>query len=321
MIVRDRVILITRVTICLVAGVISARAWTDEGHQAVGAIGDSLIQGHVAQKHVRELLGTETMSTASTWADQAKGWGEQTDEMEQFRNANPHNSQYHYTDIPFQESAYSEKSVGATNVDVVHAINACVLILQGKPEQQKLFNNVSPKIALRLLVHYVGDIHQPLHVGAGYLNDKTWVDPNNFKGAHEDDQGGNRLMLHGEKLHLFWDMDAVKTAMTNAHASTPQEYGAALLKRPAPKWQTKGGLQQASVQWATQSLIASKPVHDLKVLSHKEVNDRRGAHGEWTVEPKRPDYTQFAAKMVDQQILLGGYRLAYVLETIWPDKK
>lgn len=305
----------------MLAAVTSARAWTDEGHQTVGAIGDSLIQGHAAQKHVQELLGSETLSDASTWGDRVKGYGEQTDDMEQFRENNPHHSQYHYTDIPFQESVYNEKSVGATNTDVVHAINACVLILQGKPEQQKLFNNTSPKIALRLLVHYVGDIHQPLHVGAGYLNGTNWVDPDKVKGPHQDDQGGNRLVWNGEKLHLFWDMDAVKMAMTNAHASTIQEFSAALLGQPAPKWQTKGTLQQAPFEWATQSLVASKPIHDLKVLNYKQVSDRRGQHGEWTVEPKRADYSQFAANLVDQQILLGGYRLAYVLETIWPDAK
>jgi hypothetical protein len=305
----------------ILASTISGIAWTEEGHQAVGSIADSLIKGHAAQQHVQQLLGTETLSTASTWADQAKGFGEQTDEMEQFRNDNPHHGQYHYTDIPFQEKVYSEKLIGATNVDVVHAIDACVLILQGKPEQQKLFNNVSQKIALRLLVHYVGDIHQPLHVGAGYLADTKWVDPNVYTGKYEDDQGGNRLIWHGEKLHLFWDMDAVKIAMTNAHATTVQEYAAALLKKPAPKWKTNGSLQDASVQWATQSLIASKPVHGLKVVSHKEVKDRRGEHGEWQVEPQRADYSQVAANMVDKQISLAGYRLANVLETIWPDSK
>src|SRR3954449_5932854 len=80
--------------------------WTEEGHQALGAIADSLIKGHAAQQHVQQLLGTESLSVASTWADQAKGWGEQTDEMEQFRDKNPNHGQYHYTDIPFQESAY-----------------------------------------------------------------------------------------------------------------------------------------------------------------------------------------------------------------------
>jgi hypothetical protein len=298
-------------------------AWTDEGHQTVGAIADSLIKGHAAQQQVQQLLGTETLSVASTWADQVKGWGEQTDEMEQFRNDNPHHGQSHYTDIPFEESVYSEKSVGATNVDIVHAISACIVILQGKPEQQTLFHNVSPKIALRLLVHYVGDIHQPLHVGAGYLNGTTWVDPNTFKGPHEDDQGGNRLMWHREKLHLFWDLHAVKTAMTNANASTPQQYAGALLKRPEPQWKTSGGLPAAPTEWATQSLRASKPIHEqLKVISHKEVQDkRRGPHGEWQIEPKDDSYRAFAAKLVDQQILLGGYRLANVLETIWPDAK
>src|SRR5436305_60186 len=63
----------------------SAPAWTEEGHQAVGAIADTLIKGHAAEQHVKQLLGTETLSTASVWADQAKGYGAQTDEMEEFR--------------------------------------------------------------------------------------------------------------------------------------------------------------------------------------------------------------------------------------------
>ncbi|MDB6058356.1 MAG: phospholipase, partial [Verrucomicrobiales bacterium] len=89
---------VVAITLAILAAVVNAHAWTDEGHQTVGAIGDSLISGHAAQKHVQQLLGTETLSVASTWADQVKGWGEQTDEMEQFRNDNPHHGQYHYTD-------------------------------------------------------------------------------------------------------------------------------------------------------------------------------------------------------------------------------
>ncbi len=150
---------------------------------------ETLIAGTPAAGHVHELLGDETLSTASLWADQVKGRDGLTLEMIQFKTANPNHFVFHYTDIPFEEPKYRDDSIGATNVDVVHAIPACILILQGKPEAQTLFTNVSSRVALRLLAHYIEDIHQPLHVGAGYLDKTKFVNPNGYSGHFGDDQG------------------------------------------------------------------------------------------------------------------------------------
>src|ERR1700677_76634 len=165
---------------------LSAWAWGDEGHRAIGAMADQLIAGTAAAGNVHALLGDETLSAASVWADAVKGRTNQTEEMIEFKKSNPDHAVHHYTDIPFGGRKYGEDSLGATNVDVMHAIPACILILQGRTEAQTMFKNVSPRMALRLLAHYIEDIHQPLHVGAGYLDKTKFVDPNDYPGHYGD---------------------------------------------------------------------------------------------------------------------------------------
>src|SRR5271169_592924 len=143
---RDRIILSF---LACSAAATTAFAWGDEGHRTIGAMADKLIVGTAAAAHVHELLGDETLSTASVWADQVKGRDNQTPEMLQFKQDNPHHTVFHYSDIPFEEPRYRDDSIGATNVDVVHAIPACILILQGKPQAQSVFKDVTPRVALR----------------------------------------------------------------------------------------------------------------------------------------------------------------------------
>ena len=296
--------------------------WED-GHETVGAIADQLIANTAAAKHVHALLGTETLAVASIWADLAKKRdGSTTEEMDKFTEANPQHSQFHYTDIPFQEKHYRDDSVGATNIDVVHAINACISILQGKPAQQTVFKDVGPKVALRLLVHYVGDEHQPLHVGAGFLDGTNFINPNGYAGQYHADQGGNFLMYGHENLHAFWDGIVVGRSMTNNHTLTYQEYGKMLVARPAPRWKTSADKNYLnwSKEWADDSLQVSVKVHAVKVLDEKMVPDKRSHKDrpQWHVEPIAPGYDQWAVKTIEQQIQTGGYRLAALLEVIWP---
>src|SRR5277367_703630 len=115
--------LLDRIVILLLAccAATTTFGWGDEGHRTIGAMADKLIAGTPAAAHVHDLLGDETLSTASVWADQVKGRKNQTPEMLQFKKDNPHHSVFHYSDIPFEEPRYRDDSIGATNVDVVHA--------------------------------------------------------------------------------------------------------------------------------------------------------------------------------------------------------
>jgi S1/P1 Nuclease len=307
------------------AGAPAVFAWGDEGHRTIGAMADQLIAGTAAAQHVHELLGDETLSAASVWADTVKGRMDQTEEMLQFKAANPNHSVSHYTDIPFEEPKYRDDSIGATNVDVVHAIPACILILQGKPEAQTVFKDVTPRVALRLLAHFIEDLHQPLHVGAGYLDKTKFIDPNGYAGHYGDDQGANRLVFGGtNKLHFYWDVTVVRADMSQAHVETPGQYAAFLLAKPAPDWKTAGPLLEWDRVWADESLALSAKVHDVTVMDEddSQTDTRTGQpRPQWHIQDLSPEYAAWSDKTAEEQMSKAGYRLAATLEALWPDKK
>jgi hypothetical protein len=302
--------------------------WGEEGHRTIGAMADMLIEGTAAAQHVRQLLGDESLSDASVWADAVKGRANQTDEMLQFKAANPNHSVSHYSDIPFEESQYRDDSIGATNVDVVHAIPACILILQGKPEAQSVFKDVTPRVALRLLAHFIEDIHQPLHVGAGYLHQTNFIDPNGYAGQFGDDQGGNRLLFGGtnrNQLHYYWDTTVVRAGMAQAHAETPRQFAAYLLaQKPVPNWKTSGPLLDWDRAWAKESIALSIKVHDVDVMNEddSQTDFRTGKpRPQWHIKDLTPAYIAWSDKAAEEQLIKAGCRLAATLETLWPDQK
>jgi len=303
----------------------AALGWGDEGHRAIGAMADHLLAGTAAAQHVHDLLGEESLSTASVWADAVKGRTNLTEEMLQFKTNNPNHAVSHYTDIPFQEPRYRDDSIGATNVDVVHAIPACLLILQGNPEAQTIFTNVSPRVALRLLAHFIGDIHQPLHVGAGYLNNMKFIDPNGYPGHYDDDRGANELLFGGtNKLHFYWDITVVQADMKLAHADTPLQYADFLLAKPASDWKTSGPLLNWDRVWADESLALSAKVHDVTVLDEDDSQLDRYTNRprpQWHIKDLSPEYIAWSQKTAEEQIMKAGYRLAATLQALWPDKK
>ena len=303
-------------------------AWGEEGHRTIGAMSDMLIAGTAAGQHVHELLGDETLSDASVWADAVKGRENQTDEMLQFKSANPHHAVSHYTDIPFEESSYRDDSIGAAPVDVVHAIPACILILQGRPEEQSVFKDVTPRVALRLLAHFIEDIHQPLHVGAGYLDKTKFVDPNGYSGHYSDDQGGNRLVLPGTnrmQLHYYWDTTVVRADMMQAQVQTPRQFARYLLaQKPAPKWTTPGPLLDWDRVWARESITLSAKVHDVTVNDEddSQTDYRSGKpRPQWHIQELSPSYVAWSDKVAEEQLVKAACRLAATLETLWPDPK
>ncbi|KAK6020110.1 hypothetical protein OSTOST_14242, partial [Ostertagia ostertagi] len=135
--------------------------------------------------------------------------------------------QTHYADVTVQRSRYVLGFVGTRADDVAGALRTAILVLQGKPPEGPPHFK-SKREALIVLVHLVGDLHQPLHVGSLYLDpkgqrldpDKTGLDVASFT------VGGNSLWVVGApkppvpasgpnppvtagfgppKLHTLWD--------------------------------------------------------------------------------------------------------------------
>jgi len=148
----------------------SAFAWGDDGHQTVGKIASLRIKRRTAQKLAQILKPGETLANIATWADTVKDRMGKTDPDED-TNAflqdiahNEKNREWHYDDLPLDCKNY-QTCTGFTNEhDIVHMLNVCIRTLQGHPDPNY---PLSKRNALKLLVHFVDDIHQPLHVGVG----------------------------------------------------------------------------------------------------------------------------------------------------------
>src|SRR5205823_2817291 len=228
--------------------VTSVQAYGPTGHEIVGAVADELLANKPAGTKVHQLLDGFTLEKAAVIADEIKGWDKNGPDdpkifhyssrpridaqLRDYWKANPptqdHNSAvpshhwFHYTDVPVLNlEKYGDGKVGRSQWDIVHAMRYCIAVLHGaEPEENA--RKVTKPIAVILLAHFVGDIHQPLHVGAEYFSPNGQaVDPDRG-GEGLEDQGGNTITLHHSaagvakighphsKLHGFWDNEAVK---------------------------------------------------------------------------------------------------------------
>lgn len=300
---------------CAAAFTTTAFGYGPKGHKTVGAIADLFIRGTNAETHVREILGGQSLEEASLWADEVKG-DNLPPEMQVFVNRNPRHREYHYTDIPIQEAAYRGNSKGARPDDVVRMIRRCISVLEGHGANP---TNLTKKEALRLLAHYLGDIHQPLHVGAGYFDDRDrLVNPNQVAGEMSETHGGGWIKYRGG-LHGYWDGDTVKLAMSAADVTTPLDFARLLRQSPPAGWETPGFLSSWSTRWATEMLPDARKAHSLLTFSRRQMTGGRHPHPEWPARAANDRaYDTWAKGVVKRNLALGGFRLAAVLKRIWP---
>ncbi len=343
---------IHRLTLSLIFAALPgiAMAWNAQGHEEVGAVADQLIVGSHAEQWVKYLLDNSNLQTVSVWADCAKGVkssdgktlayqdnpqyvecapfsGPQgTQRFERFVARNwkqcgtahgtefCHN-QYHYTDVSNLRDHYQADYIGANNHDVVHAINAAIAVLRGQTPPAP-FDIADKQEALMLLAHYVGDIAQPLHVSALYL-DATGkvIDPevSGYKIGY-DTAGGNNI-VDGKKLfHAEWDAPPASPA-----AFSDQVAELLRLAKQVPP--TPGNLTSWPTSWATDSIQAS---HHVFASLHFTMKPIEGGNSEnlpekWDASGIDADYQSRADAIKMHQLAKAGARLAQVLETIWPN--
>jgi S1/P1 Nuclease len=336
-----------------------AQAWDYPGHRIVGAIADLVLAQHhpKTQARVSALLEKtdssgvavkRSLSEAAVFPDCAKRNNEpfcgrpSSDEEKAYAARNKHHDRFHYTDVPLQEPRYLADSAGTGKTDVVHMINYIVAQLSAKTPEAKPARiddvDLTDGEALWLLAHLVGDIHQPLHVGAKYydLTCKLSVDPN--QGGNPDDRfgigttvaetvGGNLIFLEAPKpavppaanLHFYWDGAAVARAMRIAGLGhSEQEFARLLAATPPAGWQTTGAPDSWATQWATEILPLAVEAHGQLVI-HK--GDRpppfAGTGGcTWTTTLDST-YEDWATENVRRQLAKAGFRLAALLVAIF----
>src|SRR5437763_801519 len=362
-------------TILIAVSVIAVRAslvaYGPTGHEIVGGIADKLIANTPTAQKIYTLTDGITLERASTIADEIKSWDKNgVDDLKAFpryadhpkidkqlrefwranpptpdsKSATPSHHWFHYTDVPVLNlEKYSDGKTGRTQWDIVHMIAYCVDVLRGEvPENNP--RKITKPVAVILLAHYVGDIHQPLHVGAEYFNHAGQaVDPDKGQAGVED-EGGNTLMLRlfhgtseemgkrGLKLHGFWDNDAVMTNLPPLPADLSREERFKLIEpakhkiidrfaKEQPKnWRapTNVALKNYGEFWAGDILPVAREAHErLQFVNvHETVDQERTVMAGDAREKNMPDrvgYADWSARIVRDELHKGGWRLADLL--------
>jgi hypothetical protein len=241
-------------------------AWGMLGHRIVGQIADSYLSKK-AKKEVYRILGTESIAMTSNWPDLIKS-----------DPAYNYLSSWHYMNI---RSGLTQEQLQAhldtdTATDIYTKINFLVAELKKKElEQDKKL------MYLRLLIHIVGDIHQPLHLG------------------RLEDRGGNEIKVlwfrDSVNLHQVWD-----DRLINHQQLSYTEYAAAInhpTKEQLTQWQ-----KEPMGSWFFQSYqLAQKIYAEIKTPN------------------QRLDY-KYNFNYLDtlnNQLLKGGIHLAALLNEIF----
>lgn len=160
----------------------SALAWGPTGHRTVGL----LAQRHVSPATLAEiegLMGAESLARAATWPDEIRS-------DPAWKAREPNAWRQHFINAPAGSPLDFTSATGQEPGDIFAAIGHYERILSDRSQPDE-----ARRIALRWLVHLVGDAHQPLHSG------------------HAEDQGGNKVTVafFDEKtnLHKVWDEDLI----------------------------------------------------------------------------------------------------------------
>jgi hypothetical protein len=217
----------------------------------------------------RKILFGAPLATSAIFADE-------------YRVTHPETSRWHYVDIPFEETKYNEErdcAVLTTGDCIIRAIERAKTIV--KDVSAKPFDRAD---ALKYLVHFMGDLHQPFHAIERKLPDG------------KGDEGGNKVdvTFFGErtKLHALWDSGLI------LHTGRTAEDYATVLKQQLAGMNETVWRSGTTVDWAMESHAAAKTayVDDQAVLAQPYFDAQIG--------------------VVDRRLALAAARLAMVLEDL-----
>ena len=240
-------------------------AWGVLGHRIVGEIATTYLTSK-AKKGIQQILGNETIAMASNWPDFIK-----SDTNYRYLNA------WHYVDLE-KNLSFAMASDSLRNIAEPNAFSKIDFIVK------QLKNKSLPKndqlMYLRLLIHIVGDVHQPLHVG------------------RKGDRGGNDIKVtwfgEASNMHKIWDEGLIDyqqlsyTEYVNViNFTTPEQ---------RTEWQN-----DPFEKWFYESYEISERIHD-----DVKPNDKLGYN-----------YNFKFVETLNGQLLKGGVRLAGLLNQIF----
>jgi S1/P1 Nuclease len=279
---------------------VASFAWSHGGHMLVAKIAYDRLNPR-AQAEADRLLAIPVtpadVTARSTNFVESSHWADDVKHLPGFEYSGP----LHFVDYPFSpDGTPLPPDMPPTN-NVVRALQDYVTILQTST------NDTDRAAALRFIIHFVGDIHQPLHCVSRITS-----------ALPDGDQGGNKFSIinpdaaaksHHLRLHAYWD-DGLDTFPKMGLHWAPPPIAEVLATVPPiiagnpatnAQWQTGGPFNYAD--WAKESAQLAQTVVYTGIA-----------------EDQIPDehYRQVGLKVVHQRIAWAGYRLAALLNAIWP---
>lgn len=244
---------------------VNALAWGQTGHRVVGQVADYYLTAK-ARKAIKAILGGETIAMASNWPDFIK-----SDTTYNYLGS------WHYVNIPggLDQNGVFHFLDTDREANVYNKIPELIATLKNKQSTAD-----QKKMAIRLLIHFVGDLNQPMHT------------------ARKEDLGGNKINVtwFGQKsnLHRVWDEGLIEYQQLSY-----TEYAAAI-NHPSK--------EQLS-QWSHDSLKQS--VYE-SYLTCNKIYDKTKADDKLSYR-----YNFDFVDTLNEALLKGGIRLAAMLNQIY----
>ncbi|MFD2566049.1 S1/P1 nuclease [Pseudotenacibaculum haliotis] len=235
--------------------------WGQTGHRVVGEIASQNLSKR-AKKNLEKLLGKEGLAILSTYADEIKS----DRKYDKFKP-------WHY--VNFKDGETYETSKKNPKGDLIQGIKKCKEVIQdpNASKEDKVFY-------LKLLVHLIGDLHQPLHIGRA------------------EDRGGNAIKVQwfrrNTNLHSVWD-----SKMLDQFDMSYSELSSNL--NTLSKKQVKAIQQGSVLDWVKETRVLTMKIYDSakadENLSYRYMYDHFDT--------------------VKSQLQKGGLRLAKVLNELF----
>ncbi len=320
----------------------AASAWGPDGHRVVGSIADQMLNPN-AKQQIASILGVD-LRTAGPWLDCVKSVHRQADGTLAYvvdpqyeppctpfqddharmidyvgrnwvdciypegasaaANLGCHNT-YHFDDVAIQRDRFDRNYAGTNDHDLVAAINAAIAVLLDRPAPPP-FSIQDKKEALLMLAHLVGDMTQPLHVGALYLDAKgALMDPDvtHTIDPSTETAGGNRIRSEVKAFHTEWDDNPRGLGDTAPPDLVAVARGVAA---------DHGRIENWSAAWASDTILVAQEA--MTGTTYAQTADRK-----WTVAfVDRAAYLRAEEAIKLRQLAKGGARLAEIMNTIWP---
>lgn len=258
----------TRYLLFVLSASFALISWGFKGHQAVATIAENHLTAQ-AKAQVKELLGTQSLADVATWADEVRN-----------EPAFKATGNWHFANLPlglsFEQFSTEVKAQGEDNVYGAMQKARIVLTHSKSTKAQKIE-------ALKFLVHFVGDAHQPMHI------------------SRKEDKGGNTIQVRfdnqGTNLHSLWDSKLIDYQGLSV-VEMSKQYDKAT---PAEIKQWQNDLP---IQWLWESYQISS-----KLYAEVEKNNKLDE-----------DYYRNHIGIIERRIDQGGIRLAGLLNDIYSGK-